>query len=316
MASRPDPAGGADRRAVRGRRRGAGVALRRRRQLVHAAGGERPGVVPFRRRRRLAAARRLLRGRARKGSRSRQSRPGSRPARAASEAARPGLGVGGGGRPVLDPGTPGASHRRRQGRDRGQHAPLRRRAAARHILQVMEYLQDYSVEPALWTVEGLGRHDDAVAVAAMAQRAGRQARCLVGGRHAPYEKLEHWLQVAAPIPDWAGFAIGRSIWWDPLRGHLRHLSTAGEARRRIRAAYLDYARYYLKAREGRCPRSLIRRCDQHATALSARGCDPAGDGAAADPARSAAGRPAPFAAIRRGRSAAAAGRRPRRRRSR
>ena len=53
-----------------------------------------------------------------------------------------------------------------------------------------------------------------------------------------------------PIPGWAGFAIGRSIWWDPLRGHL---STAGEARHRIRAAYLDYARYYLKAREGTLP---------------------------------------------------------------
>ena len=47
--------------------------------------------------------------------------------------------------------------------------------------------------------------------------------------------------------------IGRSIWWDPLRGHLRHLSTTGEVRRRIRAAYLDYARYYLKAREGTLP---------------------------------------------------------------
>jgi myo-inositol catabolism protein IolC len=119
-----------------------------------------------------------------------------------------------------------------------------------HTLQVMEYLQDHGVEPAFWTVEGLGRHDDAVAVAAIAQRGGRQARCLVGGRHAPYDELEHWLQVAAPIPGWAGFAIGRSIWWDPLRARLRHLSTAWEARRRIRVAYTDYARYYLKAREG------------------------------------------------------------------
>jgi myo-inositol catabolism protein IolC len=122
-----------------------------------------------------------------------------------------------------------------------------------HTVQVMEYLQGHGVEPALWTVEGLDRHDDAVAVAAIAQRGGRQARCLTGGRHAPYDELKHWLQVAAPIPGWAGFVIGRSIWWDPLRVHLRHLSTAGEARRRIRAAYLDYARYYLKAREGTLP---------------------------------------------------------------
>jgi hypothetical protein len=50
---------------------------------------------------------------------------------------------------------------------------------------------------------------------------------------------------AGRSPGWAGFAIGRGIWWDPLRARLRHLSTAGEARRRIRATYLDCARYYL-----------------------------------------------------------------------
>jgi myo-inositol catabolism protein IolC len=122
-----------------------------------------------------------------------------------------------------------------------------------HTLQVMRYLQDHGVEPAFWAVEGQDRHDDAVAVAGTARRDGRQARCLVAGRQAPYDTLQHWLQVAAPIPGWAGFAIGRSIWWDPLHAHLHHLSTAGEARRRIRAAYLDYARYYPKARDGTLP---------------------------------------------------------------
>jgi myo-inositol catabolism protein IolC len=119
-----------------------------------------------------------------------------------------------------------------------------------HTVAVMEYLQDLGVEPAFWLVEGLGRHDDAVAVAAMAQRGGRQARCLVGGGHAEYDTLQLWLRVAAPIPGWAGFAIGPGIWRAPLHARLRHLSTAGEARRRIRAAYLDHARYYLKARDG------------------------------------------------------------------
>lgn len=122
-----------------------------------------------------------------------------------------------------------------------------------HIVQVMEYLQDHGVEPVLWIVEGPSQHDVAVAVAAMAQRGGRQARCLVGGRHAPYDTLEDWLQVAAPIPGWAGFAIARSIWWEPLHAHLRHINTAGEARRRIKDAYLDYARHYLRAREGMLP---------------------------------------------------------------
>jgi myo-inositol catabolism protein IolC len=119
-----------------------------------------------------------------------------------------------------------------------------------HTVAVMEYLQDHGVDPAIWTVEGLDRHDDAVAVAGAAGRGGRRARCTVLGRPAPREDLQHWLQVAAPIPGWTGFAVGRSIWQSPLHAHLHHHGTAGEARRRITAVYLDYARYYLAAREG------------------------------------------------------------------
>jgi len=52
---------------------------------------------------------------------------------------------------------------------------------------------------------------------------------------------------------WTGLAIGRSIWWHPLRAHLRHTNTAREDRRRIKDAYLDYARFYLRAREGMLP---------------------------------------------------------------
>jgi 5-dehydro-2-deoxygluconokinase len=117
-------------------------------------------------------------------------------------------------------------------------------------LKVMEYLQDRGVAPAIWEVEGFDRHDDAVAVAAMAARGGRQAHCVVLGRHAPADELYRWFRVAAPVPGWIGFAIGRSIWWNALHAHLHHLCTAGQARHRIRNNYLNYARYYINAREG------------------------------------------------------------------
>jgi myo-inositol catabolism protein IolC len=120
----------------------------------------------------------------------------------------------------------------------------------RNTLAVMEYLQDHGVEPAIWKVEGLDAHDDAVAVVNTARRDGRRADCIVLGRHAPHDQLDHWLEVAAPIPGFIGFAIGRSIWWDPLHAHFRHHSTASETRRRITGAYLDFTTYYLNARDG------------------------------------------------------------------
>ena len=119
-----------------------------------------------------------------------------------------------------------------------------------YTLKVIEYLQDHGVDPAIWKVEGMNRHDDAVAVAATARRGGRQSRCIVLGRNAPHDQLDHWLQVAAPVPGWTGFAIGRSIWQDPLHARLHHRATSGDARRRITSAYLDYARYYFAARDG------------------------------------------------------------------
>jgi 5-dehydro-2-deoxygluconokinase len=122
-----------------------------------------------------------------------------------------------------------------------------------HTVQVIEYVQDHGVTPALWEVEGLDRHDDAVAIAAVAKRGGRTADCIVLGRHASHDDLDHWLQVAAPVPGFTGFAIGRGIWWDPLHAHLHHRSTAGGTRRRIANRYLNFARYFVDARDGTLP---------------------------------------------------------------
>jgi myo-inositol catabolism protein IolC len=122
-----------------------------------------------------------------------------------------------------------------------------------HTVQVIEYLQDHGVTPALWEVEGPDRHEDAVAIAAVAKRGGRTADCIVLGRHASHDHLDHWLQVAAPVPGFTGFAIGRSIWWDPLDAHLHHRSTAAGARRRIANRYLNFARYFVDARDGTLP---------------------------------------------------------------
>ena len=34
------------------------------------------------------------------------------------------------------------------------------------------------------------------------------------------EKVDHWLRQGAPVEGFVGFAIGRSIWWDALKGFL------------------------------------------------------------------------------------------------
>ena len=115
-------------------------------------------------------------------------------------------------------------------------------------LTVIEFLQDHGADPAIWKVEGMDTAKDAAAVATIARRGGRTADCIVLGRHASKEDLDRWLEVAAPLPGYVGFAIGRSIWWDALTDHLAGTISADVAQQRIADTYLGYASDYLKSR--------------------------------------------------------------------
>ena len=63
-------------------------------------------------------------------------------------------------------------------------------------------------------------------------RAARTSRACCSGRGACDDKVDHWLREAAPVEGFIGFAIGRSIWWDALKGFL---DGSARARRRRRA---------------------------------------------------------------------------------
>jgi len=118
----------------------------------------------------------------------------------------------------------------------------------RLTVEVIHAMQDAGVEPALWKVEGLETTADARSVAAAARRGGRDARCIVLGRHAPADRLDHWLQAAAAVRDFVGFAIGRSIWWDALSELLAGSIDEAAAQKRVAAAYLSFANDFLAAR--------------------------------------------------------------------
>lgn len=115
-------------------------------------------------------------------------------------------------------------------------------------LDVIAFLQDHGADPALWKIEGMNRSKDAAAVAEVAKRGGRTADCIILGRHASQEDLDRWLDVAAPLPGYVGFAIGRSIWWDPLAAHFAGSIGSDVARHQIAENYLHFAHAYMNAR--------------------------------------------------------------------
>jgi 5-dehydro-2-deoxygluconokinase len=85
------------------------------------------------------------------------------------------------------------------------------------MTQTIEELQNAGVEPDVWKVEGLERHEDCERVVAAARRGGRnRVGCIILGRGEDDSKVLKWLSTAAAVPGFIGFAVGRTSFWDPL----------------------------------------------------------------------------------------------------
>lgn len=87
----------------------------------------------------------------------------------------------------------------------------------RLMVQAVRELQDAGVEPDVWKVEGLDRRDDCVNFVAAARRDGRErVVCITLGRGEDVHKVRAWLATAASVSGFAGFAVGRTTFWDAL----------------------------------------------------------------------------------------------------
>jgi myo-inositol catabolism protein IolC len=116
------------------------------------------------------------------------------------------------------------------------------------VIQVIADNQAAGVEPAIWKVEGLETAEAARAVVTQIRAGGRgDVMAIVLGRDAPAERLEHWLAIAAPVDGFVGFAIGRSIWEDPITDHNNGKASEEETIGLIAERYLDFARRYCAA---------------------------------------------------------------------
>jgi myo-inositol catabolism protein IolC len=86
--------------------------------------------------------------------------------------------------------------------------------------EVISQLQAGEVHPTIWKLEGYDTPAGAdVVLAAVAAEREHPALCIVLGRDAPIDRVERWLRVGAE-KHFVGFAVGRTIWEEPLRRFL------------------------------------------------------------------------------------------------
>ena len=110
-------------------------------------------------------------------------------------------------------------------------------------------LQDGGVEPDIWKIEGVDQRADCGMLVGQTRAGGRDEVCsVVLGRGADDAKVDHWLTEAAPVDGFIGFAIGRSIWWDPLKAYVEGKIERAAGARRIAENYLRFVSVYERAK--------------------------------------------------------------------
>ena len=107
-------------------------------------------------------------------------------------------------------------------------------------------IQEFGIEVDIWKIEGVDSRDDDVMLVEQARSGeGREGvTCVVLGRGASTAKVEQWLEAAQTVDGFVGFAIGRSIWWDALKGYLNKDLERAAAVSKVADNYLHFVQVY------------------------------------------------------------------------
>jgi len=112
-------------------------------------------------------------------------------------------------------------------------------------VQVVEEMREKGADPDIWKIEGLDTSEDCQKVSEVIKSGGRDnVIAVVLGRGANDEKVNEWLRAGSVVDGYKGFAIGRSIFWDALKGWHLEEKTREEAVEEIASSYLQFISVY------------------------------------------------------------------------
>jgi myo-inositol catabolism protein IolC len=102
----------------------------------------------------------------------------------------------------------------------GDRGRFDREARGELTAAAIRELAGEGIRPRLWKIEGPESREDAARIAESVRAADPDGACLVLGRGADLAAVRRWLAIAAATDGFTGFAVGRTIWWDALRGYV------------------------------------------------------------------------------------------------
>jgi 5-dehydro-2-deoxygluconokinase len=117
------------------------------------------------------------------------------------------------------------------------------------MVEAMKQIQDARVEPSIWKLEGVEKLSDAEAAVKQAQRDGRKAAIVTLGRGESKEQVQKWLKVGAKIQGIIGFAVGRTIFLEPLVEYKEGKIKKDASIKKIAENYCEFSNLWLNERK-------------------------------------------------------------------
>ena len=117
------------------------------------------------------------------------------------------------------------------------------------MCESIKEIQDGGVEPSIWKLEGVDKAADAKAIVKQTQAGGRKAGVITLGRGESKDKVKEWLSVGAKIPGVIGFAVGRTIFWDPLVEYKAGKADKKTATEKIAQNYIEFVELWQNERK-------------------------------------------------------------------
>ena len=111
-------------------------------------------------------------------------------------------------------------------------------------------LQRAGVRPDVWKLEAFEdvAHFERVARQCRVEPVADEISCIVLGRGADLDQVRRWLTVAAEVPGYHGFAVGRSVWMAPLIEYVKGRAGRQTTVERIGGHYLELTHTFHRAR--------------------------------------------------------------------
>lgn len=117
------------------------------------------------------------------------------------------------------------------------------------MVKAMEELLAAGVEADIWKLEGLDRKEDFEWVCKTARTGGREnVGCIVLGRGENEAKVREWLKVGANVKGVVGFAVGRTVFWEPLKQFKENKITREQSITQMATTYGNLCKLWLEAR--------------------------------------------------------------------